>query len=315
MKWLVVAFVACILVVGVYSADESVEWCYHDPSCNDTTWPTIVPKFCNGSRQSPINIVSADATADANLTNFTFTQFDNTSALAEIINTGKTVKVNLRSGVRISGGGLPEPYDSLQFHLHWGNGSSTRGSEHTVNGKSYPMEMHIVNVKSSHNLNTTLAVNDSTGLAALGFFLEVDTSLPSNQPSSWRTLTSYLNNITLSGNVSSITNEISLDDLLTGVNRSKYYRYLGSLTTPSCNEAVVWTVFKEPIKISSNLVDLFSTILHINTTDASPLMVNVFRNVQESQPVTTQAREETSDSPKACASLGLLALSLVLGKS
>ena len=40
----------------------------------------------------------------------------------------------------ISGGGLPESFLFEQFHLHWGE-SNANGSEHTVNGKSYPAEV------------------------------------------------------------------------------------------------------------------------------------------------------------------------------
>uniref|UniRef100_A0A3Q4H778 Carbonic anhydrase n=1 Tax=Neolamprologus brichardi TaxID=32507 RepID=A0A3Q4H778_NEOBR len=287
MKWFeVVTLAVCVLVPAAHS--QSKAWCYHLPSCNDTTWPTISPEYCNGTRQSPINIVSASATRNDRLTEFTFVKYDDTSAMTSITNTGDTVQVTLKSGVKISGGDLSEQYDSLQFHLHWGNGSSVPGSEHTVDGKRYPMELHIVNSKSSYNGNTNLAVSDSTGLSALGFFIEVREAKVS------------------------IAAGFSLNDLLVGVDRTKYYRYLGSLTTPACNEAVVWTVFKEPIKVSEDLIDLFSTTLHFNDS-SSPIMTNVYRSLQPAQKVWTQSIKASAST--TCFSLGLLLLSLVLGWS
>uniref|UniRef100_I3JAU3 Carbonic anhydrase n=1 Tax=Oreochromis niloticus TaxID=8128 RepID=I3JAU3_ORENI len=281
----------------------------HLPSCNASTWPTLFPQYCNGSRQSPINIVSASATPNDNLTSFTFVKYDDTSAMTSIENTGETVKVTLKSGVKISGGDLSEQYDSLQFHFHWGNGSSVPGSEHTVDGKRYPMELHIVNSKSSYNGNTSLAVNDSTGLAALGFFIEVMSGNSTGQPESWRNLTSYLANITEKGDIFS---GFSLDDLLVGVDRTKYYRYLGSLTTPACNEAVVWTVFKDPIKVSKDLIDLFSTTVRVENS-TSELVTNVYRSLQPAQPVSTQSVKASAST--TCFSLSLLLLSLALGWS
>ncbi|XP_042081963.1 carbonic anhydrase 4 [Haplochromis burtoni] len=312
MEWFkVVAFVVCVLPTA-HCASDSIAWCYHLPSCNDTTWPRISLQYCSGSRQSPINIVSASATPNEKLTEFTFFKYDNTSAMTSIENTGDTVKVTLKSGVKISGGDLSEQYDSLQFHLHWGNGSSVPGAEHTVDGKRYPMELHIVNSKSSYNGNTSLAVKDSTGLAALGFFIEVMQGNSTGQPESWRNLTSYFMLFLSSGQKVSIAAGFSLDDLLVGVDRTKYYRYLGSLTTPACNEAVVWTVFKEPIKVSKDLIDLFSTTLHFNDS-MSPLMTNVYRSLQPAQKVWTQSIKASAST--TCFSLGLLLLSLTLGWS
>ena len=38
--------------------------------------------------------------------------------------------------------------------------------------------------------------------------------------------------------------------------KTKYYRYNGSLTTPDCNEAVTWTVFNDPVEVSQAQVKL-----------------------------------------------------------
>lgn len=78
-----------------------------------------------------------------------------------------------------------------------------------------------------------------------------------------------------------------MDDLLPGVDRTKYYRYLGSLTTPNCDEGVIWTIFEDPIKVSQDLVSLDSIHeylalnsvsvfgLHINCISFNRLKLNV----------------------------------------
>ncbi|XP_076137527.1 carbonic anhydrase 6-like [Alosa pseudoharengus] len=273
-----VLVLACLLPVA-FSAGSSVEWCYHLPSCNDSTWPVIAAHFCNGSRQSPINIKASLKLKQMTpfLQKFTFTGFNDEAAMFKIKNTGKTVKVEFKAGtLKVSGGGLSTAYDSLQFHLHWGNLSSP-GSEHTVDGKRYPMELHIVNAKSIYNGNIAKILQDSEGLAALGFFIEVESGT-TDQPASWRNLTAHLGSITEKGQYADITG-ISMDDLISGVDTTSYYRYLGSLTTPNCNEAVVWTVFKNSIKVSKNLIDLFSTTVRVGNS-SSPFMTNVYRSVQ-----------------------------------
>ncbi|KAJ7984491.1 hypothetical protein DPEC_G00355370 [Dallia pectoralis] len=308
MNQLVVIFLV-LFVPTAYSAEGA--WCYHDRTCDVTTWPTNYSSFCNGSRQSPINIVSATTIGNVNLTAFTFSRYKDNTTLKTITNNGRTVLVELDSGVQISGGGLSEVYDSLQFHLHWGNGTSAPGSEHTVDDRRYPMEMHIVNTKTIYNRSlTNVSTADGTGIAALSFLIE---ALPVNgtgSPAAWTALTTYLDNIT--ENVVNITHRISLDDLLNGVDRTKYYRYLGSLTTPNCTEAVVWTVFKDTIKVSQDLINLFSTRLHLDQSSTSELMINNYRKTQASNGRNVTTQVTVSSASEMCFSLGLMAWMLLM---
>lgn len=50
------------------------------------------------------------------------------------------VQVGIPHLSTISGGGLPATYKAVQFHLHWGRNGGP-GSEHTIDGEQYPMEV------------------------------------------------------------------------------------------------------------------------------------------------------------------------------
>ncbi|CAB1418373.1 unnamed protein product [Pleuronectes platessa] len=59
-------------------------------------------------------------------------------------------------------------------------------------------------------------------------------------------------------------------------NMTKYFRYEGSLTTPDCAEAVVWTVFEDTIPLSRKQLTAFS---QLQFSDGKP-MVRTYRPVQ-----------------------------------
>ena len=66
-------------------------------------------------------------------------------------------------------------------------------------------------------------------------------------------ITDALEDIIKEGSETTLKDTLSLKKLLP-VSTSKFYRYSGSLTTPGCNEIVVWTVFDEPISMSEKQV-------------------------------------------------------------
>ncbi|XP_060884459.1 uncharacterized protein LOC132955580 isoform X1 [Labrus mixtus] len=254
---------------------SSHHWCYDDHcSFSPSKWQLMPQSYCGGELQSPINIDTRNTLKDNHLKEFTYTKFGEKHAIKYITNTGEAVKCVLKEDMlEVSGGGLGHVYSTLQFHFHWGSRSpDSEGSEHTLDSHRYPMEMHIVNKRKDLSLED--AIKTPNGLSVLGFFIEAKestkssdesdhetgpTSKPTSDIDAWKRLTSYLPHIQNINSKANVTDEISIDDLLGDVNRVVFYRYNGSLTTPSCNEAVVWTIFKESIKVDKDMMMLFPT--------------------------------------------------------
>ncbi|KAG7273072.1 hypothetical protein CRUP_010044 [Coryphaenoides rupestris] len=231
-------------------------------------WSSLPGAFCGGAQQSPVNIVLRDVEEDPKLDQpFSFTNFDDRKAMDYIINTGHTVKCMLKQGMEVSGGGLAHTYSILQFHFHWGDESDhPEGSEHTVDSVKYPMEMHIVTKRN--DLTLEAAVNTSDGLAVLAFFMEAVYEKSGGTESEHVC------------SRSDIHEDMSLDDLLGAVDRSFYYRYNGSLTTPTCNPVVVWTVFREPIRMDKTIALGYQNVYR----PTSPWKTDIFTPSSSSPP-------------------------------
>ncbi|KAM5273447.1 carbonic anhydrase 4 [Ctenodactylus gundi] len=224
---------------------------------------------CQKTRQSPINIVTRKTRLDPNLKDFSFSGYDKRQRL-KVINNGHSVMVSLDTGATISGGGLAAQYRATQFHLHWSQ-FFYRGSEHSLDGERFAMELHIVHEKEGTSGSRAEAQNSEDRIAVLAFLVEEGPEMNAG----FQPLVEALVQIP-SPDMSTTMNESSLTGLLPKKEKLKhYFRYLGSLTTPSCNETVVWTVFQEPIRLHKSQILEFSQKLYYDKDQKIAMTDNV----------------------------------------
>ena len=189
-----------------------------------------------GHRQSPINITMTHHGDHQQKLVFHY----QTSVLHEL-NNGHTIQVSHVSGCRVD---LNErAYKLRQFHFH-------APSEHHIEGKAFPMEMHLVH-------------QDERGhVLVLAVMLEADTPRPV-LAKLWDWVPDQV------GQEVPIPLELSIADILP--TNTHHYTYSGSLTTPPCTEGVKWIVLKEPIHIAQQDVDRFVDIIGQNARPIQPL--------------------------------------------
>ncbi len=206
---------------------------------NPSHWGMLSKEYqtCEtGNRQSPINITMAHHGDHHQKLEFHY----QTSQLHEM-NNGHTIQVSHVSGCRVDLN--DRKYKLRQFHFH-------APSEHHIEGKAFPMEMHLVH-------------QDNDGhILVIAVMMETDATQPVLRKL-WKWLPEQREKEV------SIPLELSLTEILP--TNTHHFTYSGSLTTPPCTEGVQWIVLKEPMHVTQQDVDQFVHIIGHNARPIQPL--------------------------------------------
>jgi len=235
-------------------------------------WGTINPN-CLGQSQSPINmdrnLVEREPAGQNGLN---FVNYDKANSMyTKLENNGHSLELHVHTPTdmlpTLSGGHLTSSYSMAQLHWHWGSNDYI-GSEHTINRRRFPIEMHLVHLAFGEGSSV-----GRNSLAVAGFVFQI---VQEDNPHIQGIVEMIDSVIHAHTEVSLRDAEFNVDRLIRPSLDGEYYNYDGSLTTPGCDEIVSWILFKEPLNISSRQLAKFRMLLD-NYGDP---IVNNFRPIQ-----------------------------------
>uniref|UniRef100_A0A8C5H394 protein-tyrosine-phosphatase n=1 Tax=Gouania willdenowi TaxID=441366 RepID=A0A8C5H394_GOUWI len=215
------------------------------------------------AKQSPINIEEDLAQVKLQYQRLKFDGWENfTTDRTTIKNDGKTVDVD--GEFYISGGGLSSKFKVGRITFHWGRcNASSEGSEHSLDGTKYPLEMQIYCYEAHRYSSLDETIQAGGRITALAVLVEVCASP--------RVADSFLSQSTPALRVCFCCTGKKAEMLpfaphgLLPNSTEKYFIYNGSLTTPPCSEIVEWIVFKNTVAISDEQVRIKDASLFTNS--------------------------------------------------
>uniref|UniRef100_A0A8C4Z2R3 protein-tyrosine-phosphatase n=1 Tax=Gadus morhua TaxID=8049 RepID=A0A8C4Z2R3_GADMO len=212
--------------------------------------------------QSPINIVDHEAKASMEYQELTLEGFDaESSNKTSMKNTGKTVAIMLRDDYFVRGAGLPGRFKAEKVEFHWGPSNASDGSEHSVNGRRYPVEMQIYMYNSDDFDSLAAAIREKRTVAAMAVFFQVGgRDNPAVDP-----VIHGLRGV-VHHEKETFLEPFVLKELLPA-SLGSYYRYTGSLTTPPCSKVVEWILFSRPVYVSYKQLEAFYSIFTTEQQD------------------------------------------------
>uniref|UniRef100_A0A1D1YRF3 Carbonic anhydrase n=1 Tax=Anthurium amnicola TaxID=1678845 RepID=A0A1D1YRF3_9ARAE len=160
--------------------------------------------------------------------------------------------------------------DGTEYHLkqcHWHS-----PSEHSINGIRFAMEVHLVHQSSDNKI------------AVLGIMYK------RGRPETF--LSPLMDPLKSIAGSTDLEREVGVvDPTNIKLGSRKYYRYLGSLTTPPCDQGVVWSITRKVRTVSMEQVSLLREAVKDHAEkNARPLQPNNQRAVEFYRPQPDEER-------------------------
>jgi carbonic anhydrase len=197
-----------------------------------------LPRFDDGLAQSPINILSSNTEKEKKLE--IALKFN--AEINAVENLGHTIQLDFTEGSISIVDGKTYAFKQLHFHTP---------SEHLIDGMTFPMEMHLVNVSKDQK---------ETGAPA---YVVIGMLFKMGHENKF--IKEFLNAIPREENKKETLppGTAKLEDLFTNISKNElkpYYHYKGSLTTPPYSESVDWIIKKYIFEASPEQIEAIEKI-------------------------------------------------------
>lgn len=186
----------------------------------------LLPGLDHGLMQSPINILSKGAEQGTHNVTLNFS-----GEINRVENLGHTVQLDFEPGNTVTYNDMVYEFKQLHFHTP---------SEHRIDGMTFPMEMHVVNVLQGQKKEDVPKYLVIAYLLKMGdenqFISNFIDLIPENE------------NESIDVAINILTGDITEDDIM--MEWKHFYHYKGSLTTSPYTESVDWYVLSNIFEAS-----------------------------------------------------------------